>query len=323
LFYPESKVIISFLRLAALSLVVASGLAIVAVDVAEARMGRGGSFGSRGTRTFNAPPATNTAPNAAPIDRSITPRAGPTATAQAPRAGAATAQSSRFGGWRGILMGGLFVAALGSIFGFGALASMLGFLLQFALIAGVIYFAFSFFRSRNQPSMAHASARGSGGRPQPEPASRQSFGFGGAAGAPSALKIGQADLDSFERLLGEIQTAYSREDAEELGARTTPEMLSYFLQELADLEKQGVRNEISGVKLLQGDVSEAWRENGSDYATVAIRYALTDVTVDRKTGRVVAGDATQPTEVTELWTFRRDNRARADGWELSAIQQTA
>jgi hypothetical protein len=34
-------------------------------------------------------------------------------------------------------MGGLFAAGLASIFGAGALASMLGFLLQFALIAGV------------------------------------------------------------------------------------------------------------------------------------------------------------------------------------------
>jgi predicted lipid-binding transport protein (Tim44 family) len=33
---------------------------------------------------------------------------------------------------------------------------------------------------------------------------------------------------------------------------------------------------------------------------------------------VVSGDPTRPTEVTEIWTFRRD----AGGpWKLSAIQQ--
>jgi predicted lipid-binding transport protein (Tim44 family) len=309
-----------FLRLTGLALALAAGLAVVSADLADAaRLGGGRSLGSRGSKTFNAPPSTNTAPGAAPIDRSITPRTAPT-TAQNPAAGVnAATRPSMFGGWRGLLMGGLFVAALGGIFGFGALASMLGFLLQFALIAGLIYLAFAFFRRRSQPSMAAASS-GYGRRPDPAVFQREAAG---AMGGSSELKIGQADLDSFERLLGEIQTAYSREDTEELGSKTTPEMLSYFLEEISDLQKQGVRNEISDVKLLQGDLAEAWRENGSDYATVAIRYALTDVTVDRKTGRVVAGDASQPGEVTELWTFRRDDRARADGWQLSAIQQAA
>ena len=100
-------------------------------------------------------------------------------------------------------------------------------------------------------------------------------------------------------------------------------MLSYLSEELHDNAKQGLRNEVSDVKLLQGDLSEAWRESGSDYATVAMRYSLIDATVDRATGRVVAGDPARSTEATELWTFRRDDRAPGDGWQLSAIQQAA
>jgi predicted lipid-binding transport protein (Tim44 family) len=313
-----------FSRFTGLSLVMAAGLAFVAADIAEARIGGGRSFGSRGSRTYNAPPATNTAPNAAPIDRSITQRGAPS-VAQGARPGAATAaQPSRFGGWRGILMGGLFAAALGSIFGFGALASVLGFLLQIALIAGLVWLALRFFRSRTQPATARAPGGGSSRRSEAMVSTPGSMGSNGrAAGGASTLKIGQADLDSFERLLGEIQTAYSREDAEALGAKATPEMLSYFLQELSEQAKQGVRNEISGVKLVQGDLAEAWREDGSDYATVAIRYELTDVMVDRRTGQVISGDPSRPTEATELWTFRRDDRAPADGWQLSAIQQAA
>jgi predicted lipid-binding transport protein (Tim44 family) len=295
-----------------------ASFALVAADVTEARIGGGKSFGSRGSRTQSAPPATNTAPNAAPIDRSMAPRTAAPAAAQNP----AAAQPSRFGGMKGLLMGGLFVAALGGIFGFGALASVLGFLLQFALIAGIIYLAFAFFRSRSQPAMARMP--GGAGAPRAGVLHRQAFGdgAGGASGTP-VLQIGQADLDAFERLLTEIQTAYSREDAKALGARTTPEMFSYFLQELDEQAKQGIRNEVSGVKLLQGDLAEAWSENGSDYATVAIRYALTDVTLDRATGRVVSGDANRPTEARELWTFRRDDRSPAEGWQLSAIQQAA
>jgi Tim44-like domain len=47
------------------------------------------------------------------------------------------------------------------------------------------------------------------------------------------------------------------------------------------------------------------------------------VTVDRATGFVVSGDRARPIQATELWTFRRDDCTRADGWQVSAIQQAA
>ena len=87
--------------------------------------------------------------------------------------------------------------------------------------------------------------------------------MGGVAGSgPSALTIGPEDYDAFEKLLREIQAAYGRENTEALGAMTTPEMLSYFSQDLAENAKKGVRNELSDAKLLQGDLSEAWQRSG-------------------------------------------------------------
>jgi predicted lipid-binding transport protein (Tim44 family) len=217
-------------------------------------------------------------------------------------------------------MGGLIAAGLASIFGLGALASVLGFVLQFALIAAAVYLIVAFLRSRNQQVPAYAGANTQRSRNAQVPNDTMMAGAGGAA---TTVPISQADLDTFEKLLGDIQTAYSREDTEQLGARVTPEMLSYFSQELADNARQGVRNEVSNVKLLQGDLSEAWREGGSEYATVAMRFALTDAMVDRRTGQVVSGDRLRPTEATEFWTFRRDDRTRDEGWQLSAIQQAA
>jgi predicted lipid-binding transport protein (Tim44 family) len=312
----------SHFRLTTYVLALAAGFAIVAADLAEARLGRGGSFGSRGTNTYKAPPQTNTAPKAAPIERSMTQKGSPTSVQNTPSGVGAAAQTSRFGGWRGLLMGGLFAAGLASVFGLGALASVLGFVLQFALIGIAVYLVVAFIRSRSQPAPAHA--RGLGGHgPREAPRPQSVASYGSAAASASAVAIGQTDLDTFEKLLGDIQTAYGREDIELLGAKTTPEMLSYFSQELADNAQQGVRNEVSDVKLLQGDLSEAWRENGSEYATVAMRFSLVDATVDRASGRVVSGNPERATEATELWTFRRDDRARADGWQLSAIQQAA
>ena len=74
-----------------------------------------------------------------------------------------------------------------------------------------------------------------------------------------------------------------------------------------DLEENKARNDINKVsdaKLLQGDLAEAWREGDTDYASVAMRFSMVDKTVERTTGRLVAGSET-PTEVTEVWTFVR------------------
>ena len=128
--------------------------------------------------------------------------------------------------------------------------------------------------------------------------------------------IGGADYDAFERLLGEVQAAYSNEDLNALRAHATPEMVSYFSEDLAQNASRGAVNRVSDVKLLQGDLAEAWREGGSEYATVTMRFSLIDTMVDRASGRVVEGG---PQEVKEAWTFRR---AAGGPWLLSAIQQT-
>src|SRR5262249_59242872 len=43
-----------------------------AVTDADARAGRGGSFGSRGSQTFSAPPSTAASPSARPLGRRMT-----------------------------------------------------------------------------------------------------------------------------------------------------------------------------------------------------------------------------------------------------------
>jgi predicted lipid-binding transport protein (Tim44 family) len=283
-------------------------------SIADARVGGGSSYGSRGSKTYTAPPTTNTAPKpAAPIQKSAT------QPGQQPPAAAGAA--SRFGSWRSILMGGLLAAAFASIFGFGALASALGFLLQFALIAGVVWVIVSYFRNRSaQPAMARANPS-NGSRPAHVPAPRYAGGSMGAGS--SALVVNSNDYDAFERLLGEIQLAYGRGDRRALAERVTPEMLSYFEEELDAHAERGVRNEIAEPRLLQGDLAEAWRESDGEYATVAMRFSILDATVEQASGRLISGSRTEPKEVTELWTFRRRPNDSSQHWQLSAIQQAA
>ena len=145
------------------------------------------------------------------------------------------------------------------------------------------------------------------------------FGPGGAQPQPVAtpIEIKPDDYDAFQHLLEGIQAAWSNEDKAALSKLTTPEMESYLLQDLAANAEKGVVNKVTDVKLLQGDLAEAWREGNDDYATVAMRFGLVDKTLDRASGRMVAGSE-QPTEATEVWTFLRPN---GGAWVLAAIQQ--
>jgi predicted lipid-binding transport protein (Tim44 family) len=284
------------------------GALCFSATLADARVGSGGSFGSRGSRTYSSPPATDTAPRVAPVEKSFT-QPGKLTSAPVPASGA-----SRFGGWRSILLGGLFAGVLAGIFGFGILASVLGFLLQAALIFGLVWLVVSYLRRRQaQPATAGTAA----GRRRPASVNHR---VGSGSGGSTNLEIRPQDYDAFERQLEEIQLAYGRRDDRALGERVTSEMLSYFMEQLEADRRKGLRNDVSSPKLLQGDLAEAWREGSEEFATVAIRFSLVDVTTD-KSGRVVSGSRTTPQEVTEVWTFRRPQGGTSDQWELSAIQQ--
>ena len=116
----------------------------------------------------------------------------------------------------------------------------------------------------------------------------------------------------------EIQEAFGREDYGTIREHSTPEIMSYLAEELSQNATRGVRNQVSDVQMLEGDVAEAWREGDAEYATAALRYSSRDWMVDRESGAVVEGDPNAVTETTELWTFVRQP---GQAWKLSAIQE--
>jgi predicted lipid-binding transport protein (Tim44 family) len=301
----------------------------LAVTMADARVGGGGSMGSRGTRTFSAPPSTSTAPSAAqPFNRTMT-QPGATAPAAAANRGGFFNRPG-MGMLGGLAAGFLGAGLLGMLFGggmfsgLGGLSSIIGLLLQVGLIIIVVRLAMSWWQRRNQTASAYAGPANSAYTgpdvgPGAQMNARNGFGnsgFGTAANAPP-LEIVPQDYEAFERLLGEVQAAWSNEDVEKLHTLATPEMVSYFTKDLAENKARNDINKVTNVKLLQGDLAEAWREGDTDYASVAMRFSLVDKTVERGTDRLVAGSDT-PIEATEVWTFVRP---RGAGWELSGIQQ--
>ncbi len=320
-------------RLLAAALTLTLLPALVPAD-AEARPGGGASSGSRGSRTYSAPPSTGTAPGTAnSFNRTETPRGGPGQQApvgQATPGYAGAPARSGFGGFGAGLMGGLLGAGIaGMLFGSGAfggmsgIAGFLGFLLQIALVVGLVMLTVRFFRRRAAnasggmvPAMAGAAPRGYAREMMDEAGGRAPAGGRAASSAP--VQVTQRDFTGFEQMLLTVNAAWSSGDATALSRLSTPEMARYFTQDLRDLEARGWRNETRDVKLDSGDLSEAWREGDQEYATVAMRFGLVDVTRDAN-GTVVEGDPSARQTATELWTFTR--RPGTD-WLVSAIQQS-
>jgi predicted lipid-binding transport protein (Tim44 family) len=267
------------------------------------------SQGSRGTRTYE-----NN--NAAPVTRSMTP-ANPSATS--PLGGAAAPAYAGGGSFfqRHPFMTGLAGGFLGSMLfsHLGGFGTGLGFLLTLLIIGGLIFFLVRLlFGSRR------FAAAGGGAMPRSL----------GAAAAPTTAQfrgrdttVGDADLSAFQQIHAAVQEAWGRGDLGQMRRLMTPEMLSYFSEELTRSASQGVQNIVSDVRLLKGDISESWEEGDLQYATAFLRWSAIDYVarLDRSPGQpdyIVSGDPKTPTEAEEVWTFVR---RRGGDWLLSAIQQ--
>lgn len=301
---------------------IAGALLLVPI-IAEAAPG-GRSFGSRGSRSQSQVAPTPTAPGSS-FQRNQTQAPGPSAAAPAAGAGAAAAQAARPSMARSLMMGvagGLLGAGLFGLLsgaGFGGLAGLLGLLFQVALIGGLIWLALRLFRRRSEPQLAGAGAPLGRQAYQPQAAPAMAGLGGGAAAAakPVEFELQGADYGAFERLLSEVQTAISDENVARLRQIATPEISGALEEEFAENARKGLIEKAADVKLLQGDLARSWREDGYEYATVAMRFSLLTAMVERNGGRVVEGHATIPREVTEHWTFVRP---RGGEWKVAAIQ---
>lgn len=273
-----------------------------APSLAEARAGGSitgfSSMGSRGLRSFD-----NN--GAAPLSRSM--------TNPAPSPGFTTYPAG--GGFfsRHPFLTGIFGGFLGSmLFGGGFFGHMFGGLFTLLIVGFLIFFVL---RLLGGGAMAMG-----GGVPRSL----------GAAAAPMPQRyrgrdiiVGDADLNAFQSLHAAIQEAWGRADLAQLRQYLTPEMLTYFSEELTKNSSQGVQNLVSNVNLVKADLTESWEEGDMQYATAHMRWTALDYTVrigmpPSSPGALVSGDPRIPTEAEEVWTFVR---GRGGHWLLSAIQQ--
>jgi predicted lipid-binding transport protein (Tim44 family) len=293
----------------------------LAPAIAEARAGgssggRSSSMGSRGLRTYE-----NN--NAQPLSRSTTPLPQTPAQPGFAPTGPAYGGGSFF--QRHPFLTGLTGGLIGSwLFGHSGYAadgtsggSTIGTLLEFLIIGFLIYFVFRLFRR-------HAFSNGwPGGTAFSGPRSA------GASAAPVRrdrgrdINMSDADLSAFQAIHAEVQKAWSAGDLGQLRRLMTPEMLSYFSEELTRNASQGMRNVVSNVELVKGELSESWEEGDLQFATAYMRWRAIDYVT--RLGRppgdpesIVSGNPRVAGEAEEVWTFVR---RRGGDWLLSAIQQ--
>jgi len=279
--------------------------------LADARAGFGSSLGSRGGRTWSAPPSTGTAPSGGQtFQRSMTPGTPSYGAPGYSRPGFGFGRSSFASG----LLGGLLGAGLAGLLfghGFGGGAGFLSFLLQIFLIVMLGRWLLRRFGGMrpNFAGVPGVFARSPMPGPRPLPL--------GAATTSPPLALAPADYQAFEQSLKDVQAAWSGHDLARLRQLATPEMVSFFAEQLAEQASRGVRNVVNDVHLLRGDLAESWSERGRDYATVAMQFSMFDATYDGAK-RLVDGSETEHVTATELWTFLRSSGGH---WILSAIQQ--
>ena len=312
-------------------------LALTFPQGAQARAGSGGSMGSRGTHTY--------APShAAPIQRSMTPQPSVAPRPQAgynaaPQMAAPAASPSFFGAhpFLSSMAGGFLGAGLfNMMFGHSAMAGTgvdptavaggggMGFLLPLLLIGGLIFVASKFFGQRNQASGV-VLPFSSMNAPQADASfanANPALAVGNDQGVP--LTLGQEDYQAFPPLLEKIQTVWGMADLDHLRQYLTPEMVHYFNQELSANTSRGLMNKVEQVKMLAGDLVEAWSEGTMDYATVQLKWTSIDymARMDRQptdADYIAEGSASVPTQAEEVWTFTRAHNG--GHWLLSAIQQ--
>jgi predicted lipid-binding transport protein (Tim44 family) len=235
------------------------------------------------------------------------------------------------------VLGGLVGAGIGSmLFGHSPAlaaasqaapgASFMGLLLQLALIGGLAWLAYRFFRRRSQPEpQAHAPMGGHDGYQRTYDAVPVDVAPGHAL--PSAagqrrvekeFEVSAADQEAFSQIIAGVQKAWSDGNPVALRQFVTPEVAGWMAEDQARDQSRGVRNVVEDIELLKGEVTESWRDAELEYATAVITFSARDYMVRLSDNQVVEGDARHAVEATEAWTFVRSPGGK---WLLSAIEQ--
>ncbi|HUJ69363.1 MAG TPA: Tim44 domain-containing protein, partial [Syntrophorhabdales bacterium] len=284
----------------------------------SARVGGGGSFGSRGSRTYSLPGGPS-GPS-----RSYQP---PSQAPSGPFGGGGSFRSLA-GGIIGGMIGGMLFRSFGLGYG-GWGGGGIG-LFDILLIAVILYTVYRFVTRRQRAASEAAFYEAS---PMDTPSYHPSLesshnpALEGADLQTGLRHIRQIDpsfdeaafrdgcMDSFFK----IQGSWANRDMLPVRSLLTDDMYGSIENDAEALKGARQINKLDNIAVRSIDIVEAWQEPGRDYVTVRFYANLLDYTVDEATGQVVSGSKNDPVKFEEYWTFARPIGERS--WQLSAVTQ--
>ena len=112
-----------------------------------------------------------------------------------------------------------------------------------------------------------------------------------------------------------VVQAFAEGDTKALRGLLNDEVFDNFSTAIEEREKAGEVLETTVISIKNADIIEA-RINGRT-AFIAVKIVSEQVNVTRdKEGVTIDGDENQITDITDLWTFARNTRARDPSWTL-------
>ncbi|MFK7791047.1 MAG: Tim44/TimA family putative adaptor protein [Devosiaceae bacterium] len=118
-----------------------------------------------------------------------------------------------------------------------------------------------------------------------------------------------------------IVTAFASGDKNALQPLLDADVFNGFVQAIDDRNAAGETVDFTFIGLDKSDIVEAELADSVAQITMRFKSQLISVTKDSD-GRVIDGDPTEVTEMTDIWTFARDVSTNDPNWKLVATEAT-
>jgi len=137
------------------------------------------------------------------------------------------------------------------------------------------------------------------------------------------LADGSFDLEQFlagaRAAFEMILDAFHKGELDKVRPFLAADVLRSFQQAVDSRDTEDSRRLIELVSINRCEAIEAEMKVREARITIRFESDQTDIVKDSEE-RIIAGDPTEPVEVTDIWTFARDSRSRDPNWQLVATR---
>jgi predicted lipid-binding transport protein (Tim44 family) len=116
-----------------------------------------------------------------------------------------------------------------------------------------------------------------------------------------------------------VVTAFAEGDRRQLRQLLSREVFDGFVAAISQRETRQEKIDFKFVGIEKAELTDATVRNGTEQVTVRFVSQLISATRD-KDGKVIDGDETKVSDVTDIWTFARDVGSRDPNWRLVATE---